>query len=53
LRSIFNDHTMASNRTFTMIKPEAMAAGHAGKILDMVLSRGFRLVSLKYTQLSE
>lgn len=36
-----------------MIKPEAMAAGHAGKILDMVLSRGFRLVSLKYTQLSE
>lgn len=36
-----------------MIKPEAMAAGHAGKILDMVLSHGFRLVSLKYTQLSE
>ena len=36
-----------------MIKPEAMAAGHAGKILDMVLSRGFRLVSLKYTQLTQ
>ena len=44
---------MASNRTFTMIKPEAMAAGHAGKILDMILSRGFRLVSMKYTRLSE
>ncbi len=44
---------MASNRTFTMIKPEAMAAGHAGKILDLVLSKGFRLVSLKFTQLSE
>ncbi len=35
-----------------MIKPEAMAAGHAGKILDMILQHGFRLVSLKYTQLS-
>ncbi|MCB0771840.1 MAG: nucleoside-diphosphate kinase [Flavobacteriales bacterium] len=44
---------MATNRTFTMIKPEAMAAGHAGKVLDMILSAGFRLVSLKYTRLSE
>jgi nucleoside-diphosphate kinase len=44
---------MASNRTFTMIKPEAMAAGHAGKILDMIISNGFRLVALKYTRLSE
>ncbi len=35
-----------------MIKPEAMAAGHAGKILDMIIAKGFRLVSLKYTQLS-
>ena len=43
---------MASNRTFTMIKPEAMAAGHAGKILDMIISNGFRLVALKYTRLS-
>ncbi|HMN04625.1 MAG TPA: nucleoside-diphosphate kinase [Flavobacteriales bacterium] len=43
---------MASNRTFTMIKPEAMAAGHAGKILDLILSKGFKLVALKYTQLS-
>lgn len=44
---------MASNRTFTMIKPEAMAAGHAGKILDLILSKGFRLVALKYTRLSK
>jgi nucleoside-diphosphate kinase len=43
---------MASNRTFTMIKPEAMAAGHAGKILDMIIGNGFRLVALKYTRLS-
>jgi len=26
---------MATNRTFTMIKPDAVANGHAGKILDM------------------
>ncbi len=44
---------MTTNRTFTMIKPEAMAAGHAGKILDLILSKGFRLVALKYTRLSK
>lgn len=35
-----------------MIKPEAMAAGHAGKILDLILSKGFKLVALKYTRLT-
>ncbi len=35
-----------------MIKPEAVAAGHAGKILDMIMANGFRVVSLKYTRLS-
>lgn len=43
---------MAGNRTFTMIKPEAAAAGHAGKILDMITGNGFRVVALKYTRLS-
>lgn len=51
--AVFNIPTMANNRTFTMIKPEAVAAGHAGKILDMLLSGGYRLVSMKYTRLSE
>lgn len=41
-----------SNRTFTMIKPEAVAAGHAGKIIDMITSAGFKIVALKYTRLS-
>lgn len=50
--AVFNIPTMASNRTFTMIKPEAMATGHAGKILDLILSKGFKLVALKYTRLS-
>lgn len=43
---------MAATRTFTMIKPEAVAAGHAGKILDMIIGRGFRIVAMKYTRLS-
>src|SRR5574343_25147 len=42
-----------SNRTFTMIKPDAVANGHAGKILDQIIQAGFKLVALKYTRLSE
>jgi len=44
---------MATNRTFTMIKPDAVANGHAGKILDQIIQAGFKMVALKYTQLSE
>ncbi len=43
---------MATNRTFTMIKPDAVANGHAGKILDHIIHSGFKIVALKYTQLS-
>lgn len=41
-----------SNRTFTMIKPDAMQNGHAGAILDRIIREGFRIVSLKLTRLS-
>jgi nucleoside-diphosphate kinase len=41
-----------SNRTFTMIKPDATANGHAGAILDQILKGGFKVVALKYTKLS-
>ncbi|HQV73991.1 MAG: nucleoside-diphosphate kinase [Flavobacteriales bacterium] len=41
-----------TNRTFTMIKPEAVAAGNAGKIIDMIISKGFKIIALKYTELS-
>lgn len=41
-----------SNRTFTMIKPDAMADGHAGAILDQIIKAGFRIVALKQTKLS-
>lgn len=43
---------MASNRTFTMIKPDAVANGHAGKILDQITEAGFKVIALKYTRLS-
>ncbi|MCU7551476.1 nucleoside-diphosphate kinase [Chitinophagaceae bacterium LB-8] len=42
-----------SNRTFTMIKPDAMKNGHAGAILDKIIKGGFRIVALKQTHLSE
>lgn len=40
-----------SNRTFTMIKPDAMKNGHAGAILDRIIKEGFRIVALKMTRL--
>lgn len=40
-----------TNRTFTMIKPDAFSNGHAGLILDQILKAGFRLVSMKLTTL--
>src|SRR5262245_48211958 len=48
---ILNKRTM-SNRTFTMIKPDAMEAGNAGAILDMIIKKGFKIVALKLTKLS-
>lgn len=44
---------MATNRTFTMIKPDATAAGNAGKIIDIILEKGYKIVALKYTRLSK
>ena len=43
---------MATNRTFTMIKPDAVANAHAGKIIDHITQAGFKIVALKYTRLS-
>ena len=41
-----------SNRTFTMIKPDAFAKGHSGAIIDKILKSGFAIVALKLTRLS-
>ncbi len=43
---------MATNRTFTMIKPDAVKAGNIGNILQMINNAGFRIVAMKLTQLS-
>lgn len=41
-----------TNRTLTMIKPDAMKKGYAGAILDKIVKAGFRIVALKQTKLS-
>jgi len=43
---------MATNRTFTMIKPDAAGAGNTGAITKMIEEAGFRIVSMKLTQLT-
>jgi len=43
---------MATNRTFTMIKPDAFGAGNAGAILKMIEEAGFKIVALKATKLT-
>ncbi|HTO38956.1 MAG TPA: nucleoside-diphosphate kinase [Brumimicrobium sp.] len=44
---------MAGNRTFTMIKPDAVKAGNIGNILQMITDGGFKIVAMKYRQLTE
>ncbi len=43
---------MSGNRTFTMIKPDAVAGGHIGAILAKINEAGFKIVAMKYTKLS-
>lgn len=42
-----------SNRTFTMVKPDATAKGHTGAILDQIIKAGFNVVALKWTKLTK
>ena len=44
---------MATNRTFTMIKPDAVENGHTGAILAQINAAGFRIVALKKTQMTK
>ena len=41
-----------SNRTFTMIKPDATKKGNTGAILEKINAAGYRIVSLKMLHLS-
>ena len=42
-----------SNRTFTMIKPDAVENGHIGAILEKINGAGFKIVAMKLTKLSK
>ncbi len=44
---------MATNRTFTMIKPDAVADGFSGAILKMIEDAGFRIVAIKMVKLTK
>lgn len=44
---------MATNRTFTMLKPDAIENGYTGKIIDMIIQAGFEIKAMKLTRLSE
>ena len=44
---------MATNRTFTMLKPDATGAGNTGKIIDRIIEAGFTIKAMKWTQLSK
>jgi nucleoside-diphosphate kinase len=44
---------MTTNRTFTMLKPDAVENGHIGAILDKINAAGFKVVAMKLTQLSK
>jgi nucleoside-diphosphate kinase len=42
-----------SNRTFTMIKPDATSKGYTGAILDQIIKAGFSVKAMKWIKLSE
>ena len=44
---------MITNRTFTMLKPDAIENGHMGKIIDLIIQSGFTIKAMKYTQLTK
>ncbi|AMC09844.1 nucleoside-diphosphate kinase [Lutibacter profundi] len=43
---------MATNRTFTMLKPDSVEKGYIGAILEKINAAGFRIVAMKMTQMT-
>ena len=41
-----------SNRTFTMIKPDATSKGYTGAILDQIIQAGFAVKAMKWIHLN-
>jgi len=44
---------MSVERTFSIIKPDAVAAGQTGEILAMILQAGFKILGLRMQRLTE
>jgi nucleoside-diphosphate kinase len=44
---------MALERTFAIIKPDAVAKGQSGEILSMIERAGFRVIGMKMRRLSK
>ncbi len=44
---------MALERTFAIIKPDAVKNGHTGEILTMIQKDGFRIVGMKMQRLAK
>ena len=44
---------MATQQTFAILKPDAVASGHTGQILSMIEHAGFRVRGIKMIRLSK
>lgn len=44
---------MRTDRTFTMLKPDALEKGNIGAILKKIDAAGFRIAAMKLTQMTE
>ena len=42
-----------NNRTFAIIKPDAVNNGHTGKIYDRILKAGFTILSAKLLRMTK
>jgi nucleoside-diphosphate kinase len=42
-----------TERTFSILKPDAVAEGHAGEILGILEKAGFRIIGMRMTHLSQ
>ena len=43
---------MATNRTFTMLKPDSLEKGNTGAIIEKINAAGFKIVAMKQTQMT-
>lgn len=44
---------MATNRTFTMLKPDSVEKGYTGAILEKINAAGFKILAMKQTQMTK